>query len=283
MKQVPPVDIRTPTPRPTPQPTPVSSPQRPVIPHLRSTPASPVRGVPGVTPLPEAVDWQRRFEEQLASARKRKASGSSQGSSAGSTASSVADPVFKTPPPVGRGGVGELLRRQSTQPGFQSPRLPSATISSAAQLEQLEQQTKTMGIRENLDWADRVYLDETVTGENPELESVTNILPTLSKTAPLSIVSVLEDPSLTEEQLMDTGDDTAVQGEAEIPEDILLQDPTQDNQSQNNSSAQVTEDGDKDRPVEYDQSTDVQTVSESSGTEAQPDSDSATEPGDGKT
>ena len=82
---------------------------------------------------------------------------------------------------------------------------------------------------------------------------------------------------------MDTGDDTAVQGEAEIPDDILLQDPTQDNQSQNNSSAQVTEDVDKDRPVEYDQSTDVQTVSESSGTEAQPDSDSATEPGEGKT
>ena len=98
VRQVPPVDIRTPTPRPTPQPTPqptpVSSPQRPVIPQLRSTPASPVRGVLGVTPLPEAVDWQRRFEEQLASARKRRASGSSQGSSAGSAASSVADPVL---------------------------------------------------------------------------------------------------------------------------------------------------------------------------------------------
>ena len=81
---------------------------------------------------------------------------------------------------------------------------------------------------------------------------------------------------------MDTGADQAVEGETEIPEDILLY-PRQENQSQNNSSAQVTEDVDKDRPVEYDQSTDVQTVSESSGAETQPDSDQATDPGEGKT
>ena len=81
---------------------------------------------------------------------------------------------------------------------------------------------------------------------------------------------------------MDTGDDQAVEGETEIPEDVLLQDPQQANQSQNNSSAQVTEDGDKDQQADQ-PLTDVQSVSESSGTEAQPDSDSATEPGEGKT
>ena len=80
---------------------------------------------------------------------------------------------------------------------------------------------------------------------------------------------------------MDTGADQAVLGETEIPEDILLY-PQQENLSQNNSSAQVTEDGDKDRQTDG-QSTDVQTVSESSGAETQPDSDQATDPGEGKT
>ena len=77
---------------------------------------------------------------------------------------------------------------------------------------------------------------------------------------------------------MDTGADQAVQGEAEIPEDVLLY-PPQENLSQNNSSAQVTEDVDEAQQ----QLTDVQTVSESSGAETQPDSDQATDPGDGKT
>ena len=190
MKQVSPVVTPTPTPQPTPQPTPRSSPQRPERPPPRSAQASPVRGVSGVTPLPESIDFHQRYLEQLASARQRRTSGSSQGSSAYSTTSSMAtDPGFKTPPPVGLGGIRELLRRQSNQPGFQSPRLASATISSAEQLEQLEAQTKVMGIQETLDWAARSVLDDPApTGEHPGLESATNIMPTLSQTAPASVV-----------------------------------------------------------------------------------------------
>ena len=215
------------------------------------------------------------------SARHKHPSGSSQSSD--STATSTAtDPTFKTPPPVGRGGLRGLLRQQANQSETQSPRLASATISSAAQLEQLEAQTKVMGLQENLDWATRSTMDDPApTSEHPGLESAANMMPTLSQTAPVSVASALQDPVFTEEELMDTGAEQTVQDETEISEDLLL-DPAQDNLSQNNSSAQATEDGDKDRQTDG-QSTDVQTVSESSGAETQPDSDHATDPGEGKT
>ena len=215
------------------------------------------------------------------SARQKHPSGSSQSSGITAT-STTTDPGFKTPPPVGRGGIRELLRRQANQSGTRSPRLASATISSAEQLEQLEAQTKVMGLQENIDWATRSTMDDPApTQEHPELESAVNILPTLSQTAPVSVAAALQDPVFSEEELMDTGADQTVQDETEISEDILL-DPRQDNLSQNNSSAQATEDGDKDRQTDG-QSTDVHTVSESSGAETQPDSDHATDPGEGKT
>ena len=80
---------------------------------------------------------------------------------------------------------------------------------------------------------------------------------------------------------MDTGADQSVEGQTDMSEDALLY-PPEDNLSQNNSSAQVTEDVDESKHA-YQQLVSVTTVSESSGAETQPNSDTANKPGEGKT
>ena len=105
-------------------------------------------GIPGITPLIELTQVKAMLEESLKVARQKHDSGSSQGS--------FMQTSFRSPPPLQRwstrGGFNDRSIDQSSYTTrSEAPhhaRTPSATFSSAFELEALAGQTENLDLRE---------------------------------------------------------------------------------------------------------------------------------------